>query len=167
MNRIDVNAANTKTAIANIIAAYPELEDDEQLLLDTLEGQTNLFDIASSLVRIKGETDVQSVSLKQWIGELSERKARLERKSDGVKKLIQSLMDAAGVDKLPLAEATVFKTKGRMKVDVRDVNELPQGFYSLERKADTAAIKTALEKSEDVPCASLIQGPDSLTIRIK
>ncbi len=167
MNRIDVDAANTKTAIANIVAAYPELAADEQLLLDTLEGQTNLFDIASSLVRLKGETDVQNVGLKQWIGELSERKARLERKSDGVKKLIQSLMDAAGVDKLPLAEATVFKTKGRMKVVVKDVKELPQGFYSLERKADTAAIKTALENSEDVPGASLEQGPDSLTIRIK
>lgn len=167
MNRIDVDAANTKTAIANIVAAYPELADDEQLLLDTLEGETNLLDIASSLVRLKGETDVQSVGLKQWIGELSERKARVERKSDGLKKLIQSLMDAAGVEKLPLTEATVFKTKGRFKVDVKDVKVLPQGFYTLERKADTAAIKTALENSEDVPGASLIQGPDSLTIRIK
>lgn len=115
-SRVEIDVANTKTAIMNVVAAYPELQDDEQLLLDTLEGETNLFEIVSALVRLKGETDVQCTGLTKWVDELSERKARFVRKSDAFKKLIQTLMDAAGVDKMTLDEATVFKTKGRMKV---------------------------------------------------
>ncbi|WP_295879178.1 siphovirus Gp157 family protein [uncultured Bartonella sp.] len=166
-NRVEIDVANTKTAIMNVVAAYPELQDDEQLLLDTLEGETNLFEIVSALVRLKGETDVQCTGLTKWVDELSERKARFVRKSDAFKKLIQTLMDAAGVDKMTLDEATVFKTKGRMKVVVKDVQSLPQGFYRIERKAETAEIKKMLENGEEVPGAYLEAGAPSLTIRIK
>lgn len=166
-SRVEIDVANTKTEIINVIAAYPELQDDEQLLLDTLEGETNLFEIVSALVRLKGETDVQCTGLTKWVDELSERKARFLRKSDAFKKLIQTLMDAAGVDKMTLDEATVFKTKGSMKVVVKDVQSLPQGFYRIERKAETAEIKKTLESGEDVPGAYLELGAPSLTIRIK
>lgn len=166
-SRVEIDVANTKTAIMNVVAAYPELQDDEQLLLDTLEGETNLFEIVSALVRLKGETDVQCTGLTKWVDELSERKARFVRKSDAFKKLIQTLMDAAGVDKMTLDEATVFKTKGRMKVVVKDVQLLPQGFYRIERKADIAEIKKTLENGEEVPGAYLGAGAPSLTIRIK
>lgn len=108
---------------------------------------------------------VTAISLR--IGDLAERKARYQRKADAMKALIQSIMESAGLHKLALPEATLSILSGRTSVNVTDVNELPQGFYSTERKADKKALKSALEKGEAIPGAELVMGEDTLTVRVK
>lgn len=167
MNRIDIAAANVKSALINILAAYPELADDEQLALDNFEGETNLFEIISLILKNKSESDFFVSGIKEHINSLSARKARYEKNSEGYRKLILELMNIAKLDKIPLPEATIFRTKGRETIIVKDVSELPQGYYNIERTADIKAIKDCINSGGEVAGAFIEIGQPSLTIRIK
>lgn len=164
---IHVDAKSVEASIADLMAAYPELAEDDVLLLDTIQGATNLFEIAAKAVELKAEADTMADALKLRISDLEARKARFNRQSEAMRKLIKGLMDAVGQTKLILPEATLSIAKGREKVVVDDVNELVQGFYRTERIADKDAIKTALAAGSEVPGARLVLSESSLTVRTK
>lgn len=164
---IHVDAKSVEASIADLMAAYPELAEDEVLLLDTIQGATNLFEIAAKAVELKAEADTMTKALKSRISDLEARKARFNRQSEAMRKLIKGLMDAVGQTKLILPEATLSIAKGREKVVVDDLNELVQGFYRTERIADKDAIKTALDAGADVPGAHKETGEPTLQVRTK
>jgi len=162
-----VDAENVKATIADLLIAFPELAEDDQLLIDTLEGSTDLFAIAAKAVEIRAESESMVAAIKERVSDLTSRKSRFERRSDAMRKLIKGLMDAAGQTKLTLPEATLSIAKGREKVVVDDLEALVQGFYRTERIADKEAIKTALDAGADVPGAHKETGEPSLTVRTK
>jgi hypothetical protein len=162
-----VDAANVKAEIHRLMEAYPELVEDGELALDMFEGETDLFKVIGRAVKARAEKLAMADGVKTYIGELSERKARMERGADGLKALVQSLMDAAGQDKITLPEATIFVTKPRESVNVTDVDALPQGYFKLTRTADKTALKDALMNGESIPGAELQIGLAGLTIRVK
>lgn len=164
---IHVDAKSVEASIADLIAHYPELVEDEILLLDMVEGTTDLFQIVAKAVDIKAEADTMADALKLRISDLEARKARFNRQSEAMRKLIKGLMDAVGQTKLVLPEATLSIAKGREKVVVDNVDDLVQGFFRTERIADKDAIKTALTAGSEVPGARLEVGEPTLTVRTK
>lgn len=167
MSNVHLDARFLKTEIARLLEAYPELAEDEQLRADTLEGETNVVPFISHILSQRQDAVSMQEAIAARIGELSERRDRYGRRADALKSLIQSVMDAAGLSKLELPEATLSITKPRTSVEVLDVTELPQGYFKLERKADKAAIKKSLEAGEQIPGAELVFGEPSLTVRTK
>lgn len=162
-----LDASKIASEIQHLLASYPELAEDEDLRVDTLEGETDLHCMMSRLVRVRNEKLAAAKGLGGYIDELSERKARHTRSAEGVKALMLSLMSAADLPKLVLPEATVSVGKGRDAVDVTDIDALPQGFFVTERKADKEAIGAALKAGNEVPGAALRTGDAVLTVRIK
>lgn len=167
MSFLNADAARVRFVVTAILERYPELAEDEELRADMMEGETDLNAVISKAVRERAEDLALAEGLKGYIAELAERKQRLERRGEAKKELIKGLMDVADLDKLALPEATLFVTAPRVSVTVKDVNELPQGFYVVERKADKAAIKKSLEAGQPVPGAELEIGLAGLTIRTK
>lgn len=164
---IHVDAKSVEASIADLIAHYPELVEDEILLLDMVEGTTDLFQIVAKAVGIKAEADTMAEALKLRISDLEARKARFNRQSEAMRKLIKGLMDAVGQTKLILPEATLSVTAPRTTVNVTDSDQLPQGYYRLERIADKKAIGAALMAGNEIPGAELALGEEGLTIRLK
>lgn len=164
---IYVDAQSVKAQIVDLLSVFPELADDEELKLDTLEGETELFAIASRALEARQSALSMAEAIKSRMADLNERKARFEKKSDAMKRLIQSLMEAAGQDKLVLPEASLSIRSGSESVNVTDLDALPQGYFKIERKADKAAIKKAILAGEEIPGAELVLGDDGLTIRTK
>lgn len=164
---LHVDAEHVKAQIADLLTAYPELAEDDQLLIDTLEGSTDLFSILSRLVAERADAESMVAAIKERVSDLTARKARFERRSEAMKKLAKSLMDAAGQTKLTLPEATLSIAKGREKIVVDDLEALVQGFYRTERVADKDAIKAALEAGSEVPGARLVLSDSILTVRTK
>lgn len=162
-----MDAAKLESEIRHMLASFPELADDEELRLDTLEGETDFNRIMSRLVRVRNEKLAEAEGLGSYIGDLSERKARQVRGADGVKSLMLSLMSAADVPKLVLPEATISVTKPRSSVEVTDVGALPQGTFTTVRQPDKAAIKAQIDAGEDVPGATLKISEPGLTVRTK
>jgi hypothetical protein len=99
--------------------------------------------------------------------DLRDRRARFERKAEAMRSLALGLMEAADLPKRILPDATLTITAGRQSVDVIDVNELPQGYFQTERKADKTAIKKAFDMGETIPGAAIVTGNPTLTIRTK
>lgn len=162
-----IDAANVKADIHRLMEAYPELVEDGELALDMFEGETDLFKVIGRAVKARAEKLALADGVKAYIDDLSERKARFERGADGLKALIQSLMDAADQEKITLPEATIFVTKPRESVNVTDVEALPQGFFKLTKTADKTALKDALMAGQEIPGAELQIGLAGMTIRVK
>ena len=154
-------------AIDDMLAAYPELLDDEELRADMLEAETSLPALASKIVRARGEKMAHAEGLNAYIKALTERRDRLSRGADGLKSLLLRLMATAQLPKLTLPEATISVTPGRSTVSIVDVEQLPQGTFTLIRQPDKAAIKALIDAGDDVPGAALVTGENTLTVRTK
>lgn len=156
-----------KAEIAKLIDANPELAEDETLLEDMLVGSTEIEPVLSKLVSKRSYAAAMSDACKKVASDASERGARFARQAEAVKELAQSVLNAAGLQKITLPEATLSISKPRTSVNVIDVNELPQGTFTTERKADKAALKRLLEAGEHIPGAELVLGSESLTVRTR
>lgn len=162
MMRVDL----TKMQVAAIVTMLRDDlgEDDDALKLDTLEGETNLFEISSRILnQIENEEGVKAALVSQ-IQDRNERKARAEKRIETYRLGLRSLMEAAELDKLPLPEATVTLRKVAPKAIVTDETLLPDALCKITRKPDMAAIK-AIPDPAALPGISLDNGGISLTIR--
>lgn len=166
-SRIELDAAATKVRIAALLEAYPELTDDEELLADALEGETDLHSLAARIVDIRQDAEAMKAGIKERKADLTERGNRMERKSDAATALLKSLMDAAGVDKLVLPEATISITASRASVEVTDLDALPSQLCKLIKQPDKTAISKRLMAGEAIPGAALVYGETGVTIRTK
>lgn len=167
MNAIYLDAGFVKAEVTRLIELYPELADDETLRADVLEGETDINRIVEKALAERQEAEAMAAAIKARESDLSLRRARFERKSDAMKHLIKSVMQAGHLTKMTLPEATLSITKPRTSVTILDVDELPQGYFKTIRQADKAAIKTVLERGENIPGAELALGDEGLTIRAK
>lgn len=156
-----------KREVALLIQSNPDLADDAELRADMIEGETGLHRVISRLIRAKVEADAMANAMKAIKDDYAARQARYEGRSADARAGIAALLEVAELPKIELPEGTASRTKGRSKVVVSNADELPQGFFAIERKPLTSEIKAALEAGENVPGASLVIGPDSATVRVK
>lgn len=159
--RVDLTRAQVS---AVVLMLRDQFEDDEQLLLDTLEGETDLFECARKLLDgIEADEGDKSV-LAEQIEARQARKSRADARITARREALAALMEAGGLDKLPLPEATVSLRKVAPKPVVTDADALPDAFCTFVRKPNLSAIKGA----ETLPpgCA-LDNGGVSLTVRRK
>lgn len=167
MSFLRVDIAAFKAHVADLLAAYPELAEDDGLRADMFEGETDMIPLVSRLLRRKLDADMMVSAIKERKGKIADRQARYERQSDGFKALIKSVMIAADLDKLTLPDATVSVTKPRITVEITDENALPQGFVEIRRIPNKAEIKKALEAGENIPGAALGLSDEGLMVKTR
>lgn len=141
-----------------------ELADDEELKLDTLEGETDLFELVSRLLERIENAEGDKAALVSQIQDRNERKARAEKRIDAHRTAIMALMETAQLDRLPLPEATCSLRKIAPKPMVVDESLLPDELCRISRKPDMAAIK---QLEAVIPGVAMDNGGTSLTIRRK
>lgn len=167
MSYIQVDIAAFKAHVADLVASYPELAEDDDLRADMFEGETDMVPLISKLLRRKLDADTMVAAIKERKGEITERQARYERQAEGYKTLIKSVMLAADLDKVTLPDATVSVTSARAIVEITDEAALPQGFVEIKRVPKKAEIKKALEAGETIPGATLGLSQEGLMVRTK
>jgi hypothetical protein len=167
MSRIDYAVADLEKDIAELIAAFPEMQEDEALKADMISGE---FDVESVMSRVLGhlfEAEVMIAGMKPLLDSWGERKKRWERRKEFCRLLAQRVLEASGRPSIQTPEATVAKSKGRESIEITDVSKLSQGFYVTERKADKEAIKKALDNGDEVEGARMVRGADGIRISSK
>lgn len=167
MSFIRANIADFRAQWLDILAAYPELADDETLRVDVLDAETDFHRLLDSLVKLKLDAREHAAGAKLRKQEVGERQSRFERQEAGFDTLIKSLMDFADMPKVILPEATVSITKPRVVVEITDLDAIPQGFTKIEKRADKTALKAALEAGEEIPGAALGLSGSGLAVRTK
>jgi len=143
-------------------------EADPKLLLDTIEGETNLAEMCCLLLEETVDDEIMLTGIAAKIAELQARKSRIENSIETRRGVILMALDRAGIDtvKSPLGTMSVGTVKPKLQVDQE--SDIPARFWvPADPKLDRAAVKAALDAGEEVPGASLSNGGINLTIRKK
>ena len=158
----------TKIQVASVAAMLrDQLDEDERFYLDTLEGETDLFELTARLLNEIESDEGTSETLAKQMADRAERKKRAEHRVKANREAIAALMECANLDKLTLPEATLSIRKVPPKPIVTDEQAVPDELCKFRRSPDMAAIKAEVEAGRSVSGVQLDNGGTSLTVRRK
>lgn len=158
----------TKIQIEAIAAMLrDELGDDERAYVDTLEGETDLFEWVRRLLDRIEDDEGNAVKLAEQIAARELRKSKAVGRISTNRKAIQALLECAKLDKLVLPEATLSVRDVPPKIVVTDDAAVPDDLCRIKRTPDMAAIKAEVEAGRSVSGVALGNGGTTLTIRRK
>jgi hypothetical protein len=150
-------------AVLSMVADY----DDDQLRVDMLEGQTNLYEfVGKLLVQIEEDEGIVNALAEQ----IDVRKGRQEAAKARIasrREMIMALMDIARVDKLVLPEATVSKRIAAPKAIVTDELAVPDAYCTFRRAPNIMQIRADFDATNPIPGVSFDNGGQSITVRRK
>jgi hypothetical protein len=152
--------------IDRLLEDFPELQDDDALKLDMIEGETDALEIAARLTRLHVRAKHMVDAVKAEKAALATRQERYAHQAERASQSLQTLLNAIGERKLELGPGTVSLRKSPDSVVVRDVDELPQGYFKVTRQADKAAIKAAIKGGDTIPGAELVTGGETIAVRV-
>lgn len=154
--------------VENLKLLHPDLIEDEEAWISSLESETDVGELLTSIVRRIEDTKALVIGTKDRFEELKSRKGRFEHRVDSLRDLAFKIMSAAELPKLELPEATLSIRKGQPKViGEPDMERLPECCRKVTVSPDRAEIKKALEGGFDIPGCSLSNGEPSIAIRVK
>ena len=145
-------------------------DDDEELIADAIEGETDAMEAVSRLLRWMNERQATAQSLKTLEADYAARRKRFEEAIKTARGALARFMDETGLSKIERPEATLSMRKGSPTViypaDL-DPETLPEQFRRWTCEADKAAIKEAMLAGAEVPGLTLSNGETSLAVRVK
>lgn len=144
---------------------FPALLDDEDLLKDTLEGETSFNEVMEKLVTQVREQDMMAEAVTARMAMLSERKTRYITRKEFYRALILKLLQTAGIDKHRTTEGNISVVNSPEKVIITDEAAIPDDLMRIKKEPDKTAIKKALQSGKHVSGASLSNGGTTLMIR--
>jgi hypothetical protein len=153
--------------IASLRHAHPELAEDEDGWLLTLESETDLTECLRAIERKRHEAAALAGGIESAIAELRERQERFERRESTLRGILFKLLQAAELRKKELPEATLSIREGVPKVILSDSIILSNDFIRIKREPDKGAIREALMNGKAVPGAVLSNAEPVLSIRVR
>jgi hypothetical protein len=150
-----------------LMAAYPELADDEILRRDMIEGETDMVTFLRILEDKRREAAAMTSAIELRMDELQSRCARFARRDEAIRAMMLKLLQHAQLQKMELPEATLSIRTAPARVIIHDEADLPEEYWRIKKEPDKAKIKDALASAAVVPGASLSNSPDTLAIRVK
>lgn len=159
------NPRSLKAQIASLRAAHPELDEDEALLLDTLEGETTFTAAMAAIVESIREREAQADACKARKAEIDKRRARHERAVESLRRFALTLLQTAGLDKLRLDDGTLLRTSVvAPRPIIADAARVPQELCKIE--PSLTAIRAYIAAGNDLPeGVEMSNGGVSLQIR--
>lgn len=153
--------------IRDIALELAEYRDDEELFLDTIDGETDMLDFVDALLIERTHAEALAEAIKAQEARLKARRERIMNRAEAAKRGILAMMQAADIKKLERSLATVSRRAGSVSVQITDEEDLPTQLLTqkITYAPDKAAIKAQLEAGETVPGAILRRGDETLTIR--
>lgn len=157
-----VQLAAVRTMLAD------EFADDERGYLDMLEGETDALEMARKLLNGIEQDEGDVSALKAQMDARSARKARAEARIKARRAALLAMLETAGVDKLPLPEATITRRVTPDRLAVNDPDAVPRPFQVAKWSPDMDAIKAEFANAETLPNWLRVEpGRPSLTSRSK
>ncbi len=141
---------------------------DEETLLDTLEGLSNLPDMLAEVCRSMLDDQAMVSALRGLVGDMQERCGRLEARARKKRELVCSVMERADLKKVMEPDLTVSLRPARPHLAVVDEGLVPDAFWRPQApKLDRQGLIAALTAGRDVPGAILGNAPMTISVRTK
>jgi Siphovirus Gp157 len=160
-------ADEVKAQIQRLLADCPDLREDDEALVLSLESETDATEFCTRLVRKIKENEAYSNGVAAYIAELRGRQEMFDRRDIGLRAILLKVMEAAGLKKLPLPIATLSATTSQ-HVNVIELLDIPSEYLRYKPpEPNKTEIKAALKAGKAVPGCVLSNPEPHLTIRIK
>jgi len=141
--------------LAALLAAHPELEEDNVLRLDMVEGETNALDLIDKLIEAEREARALAEGVKLYQIRVQMRFDRFHARREALRKYIMQLMEAANMKKVERPAATVSIAAGRPKVVITDEGLIPDYCIRVKREVSKETIASFLKNGDTIPGATL------------
>ncbi len=149
-----------------LAAQFPDA--DEETLLDTMEGMTDLNEMIAWVVRSRLDDLAMLAALRARTSDMQERTGRLEQRADKKKDVVTSVMERAGLKKLTEPDFTLSLRSTNPPLVVTDEGEVPEDFWKPQpAKLDRQGLLTALKAGREVPGVVLGNGGVTISVRTK
>ena len=165
-NPIAHELANWEAMKAKLLAEMPELAEDEQTLLDTLEGLTELHEQLTEIIRSANKDAAFADATNTQMQRLRDRKAALVQRAERKKQVCLHYMEMAGLKRIDAPDMTVTRKAVPPGVQITDAETIPDNFCRFKREPNKTAIKAALKEGWDVPGATLTNGGETIQVKI-
>lgn len=173
MAEVEFNIAKQAEAAKRLMSSLriQGVDGDEELVSDTIEGQTDLKEAIESALAEIDELEIYITGLKAKEDEFATRRHRLEERVERIRAIIEQAMLTSEQQSFRLAGGTVSLSRRQPGLIVSNEADIPARFWvEQERpapKLDKKALAEALRNGEAVAGATLDNGSYSLTLRRK
>lgn len=141
---------------------------DEETLLDTVEGLTDLDEAIAKIVRSRLEDLALIEALKHRRNAMQERLARLKLRAEKKKELIVETLDRSGVKKIQREDFTLSLRPGTAGLQVIDETAIPEAFWRPQPpKLDRQALGAALKDGVVIPGTALTNSAPTIALRTR
>lgn len=153
-------------AVAALRTSLADLAGDDTLLLDTIEGETSLFEAIDKLLLTISESNGLAKGALAAAEDIANRAERFTKRADTARALIEQALLVADLEKLERPAATLSLVRRPPKVEIGDEADIPAEFWKVgDPRLDKKAVLAALKDGRAVPGASLSNCAPSLTVR--
>ena len=155
-------------AATALLEADPQMRDDDTLFLDMLDGGGgDALDLLRAALRASLDADAQARACKGRMAQLAERQRRHEARAEALQGAVHQAMRDLGLPRLRDPEFTASRREGNERVEITNIELLPDPYVRTRREPDKAALLPALKAGEDVTGAILVKGEETLTVKVK
>lgn len=162
-----LNADIVKAQIARLLVDCPDLREDDEALVLSLESETDALKLCNRLARNIRKVQHDNEAVAAYIKELHWRQEKLDRRIIAYKHTLIQIMEAAGIKSLPLAIGTLSLRPNR-HVIITDREAIPQIYRRFQDwEPEKKVIAAELRSGNHVPGAVLSNPEPSLSLRMK
>lgn len=129
------------------------LSEDDQTLIDTLDGMSDLHEKIAALVRDSVRIKAMANALKIIIDDNAVRRHRFEAKAERLRALASWALQEADIPKLESPDMTISNYIGPPHVIITDADAVPDEFCKFERTPKKQEIADELKSGRFVPYA--------------
>lgn len=128
---------------------------DAQAIQDTIEGETELFEMIDRVIEQIGQDGARVEGIKKFLITLAARAKRLEERADMMRSMLVNAMDMLGATKLERPVATISLRPVPPKLTVTDEAAVPSTYWKtpdpvLAKRELTDALKARVAAIESV-----------------
>jgi Siphovirus Gp157 len=163
---LKIEASKYQTLRERLLADWPTLEDD--CLLDTLEGITDLHEMIAAVIRSALVDEALQAGLRTRLEEMRQRLARLEERGAKKRQLALDAMCEVGLKKLEQSDFTASARAGLPHLLIVADDVIPEPYWVPQPpKLDRQSLLADLKRGDVIPGAQLGNPKPSLAVRTK
>lgn len=151
-----------------LLVEDPEIENDERLFADMLEGESgDAMEMLDGVLRAAVQADSMAAAAEARATDLEARRDRYRNRAKVLRGAAFAAMDALGMRKRELPDLTASIAVGRPSVLITEESAIPDQYIRVSRSPDKSALLQALKAGGDVPGVTLNNSLPSLQVRTK
>lgn len=166
MNDIRQSVSTFRILKEKLLEEMPELANDPECLLDTIDGLTDTTEQITTLVRSAVEDENLVEELEIYMSRLRDRKSWLEHRAKKKRAIALHAMQEIDVKHITAPDMNIGVRFVPPAVVIVNEDLIPFSFLRIRKEPDKALIKDELKHGRTVPGATLGNGNFTLSVKI-